>query len=1031
MSTIPFLCCFLVLLPLSISLGRCSNISFSLCWFNKNDVSERENVNIWLNKTLLDSIGKSGKATSLTVYPGVRNTLSLQYGDSAHAWTFTLNQRTKHIKINGLVRPKLHPSNETQSFLQTLLPWEVFACENSTLFFHQEHDFFLAIGYSTRLPVKLESRSSSMLLLSWGGPLSPSSPAEAHFVGLYGSELDSISPVSLETTADTHHRFTGLDSCTVYITCVEISGTHSLTCLSTITDPDKPRDLEVWWLNSSSLALSWDCPESRRYSLFLLTVFHYNGASHTPGTPLTPQTQPEEARHWVKEPLEWTLWNLPPCARLSLGLQTVCVSGAETRYSPMLLHQGNSAQSNILNLVQSSSGPEHYSVAWEVGTHSSVSKFRVFHDGEEQGTTLLPSFSVSGLRPCQSHTATVQALCGEGTVMDAQALQVHTVPHGVSDLRFVPDESTAVWNPGSKGSDVSFVYKLTRDSDLEVLWSGTVSEPRVPLSGLQRAHSYRLSVWEECEAMGQSERTTVEFTPEYDEAMGRAARPSANMSEDDVEHLNDLLLIVPWSLPEELQDQTSDPWVQMATILQDRMEVLLSDYDTPLHIELMTSGAAEEPGHTQYLLAVFEKLVNRTTGEAAPGKPLSISHELEDIWSLRNANCSIVDGVINWEGPDLCRPSPCPQNSLCLNTLGAFSCLCRQDHYNVRAFMKKPAASKSPLCHDKGLFSRCLDKQLVGGISKLYLMSHLQGALLVSLNQGQCPVNESADFYYFKTPRNSTHCGTKKWVNETHIELQNTLTVTGAGGSVRRRQTKVVLKCVYPRRYLRSALVGQDLDWVSSVSVVAYNSSLQLGLSMDLFRDQSFSYSFSDAVMLGPDDTLFFQVSLQNAHAFVQDVWLQVVSCWATETPDPLDQVQGIILQDGCPADETFSWLSENGASQSSRFSVQMFQMPLGLPLYFHCRAAICGPHDNCTMNCSGEQRRRRSVFSEGRAAVVSAGPLVVTRRQTSRGKPSHYEEHMTVIIAVAGTIGFLSVTLLFVSAAKAVMSYYERLEHQ
>lgn len=80
--------------------------------------------------------------------------------------------------------------------------------------------------------------------------------------------------------------------------------------------------------------------------------------------------------------------------------------------------------------------------------------------------------------------------------------------------------------------------------------------------------------------------------------------------------------------------------------------------------------------------------------------------------------------------------------------------------------------------------------------------------------------------------------------------------------------------------------------------MVAFNSSLQLDLSMSLFREHTFSSSYSDTIMLGPDDTLFFEVALQTNNSFVQDVLLHVESCWATESADPQDTVQGVILQD-------------------------------------------------------------------------------------------------------------------------------------
>lgn len=79
-----------------------------------------------------------------------------------------------------------------------------------------------------------------------------------------------------------------------------------------------------------------------------------------------------------------------------------------------------------------------------------------------------------------------------------------------------------------------------------------------------------------------------------------------------------------------------------------------------------------------------------------------------------------------------------------------------------------------------------------------------------------------------------------------------------------------------------------------------FNSSLQLALTMTLYSDESYSHSFKDTVSLSLEDTLFFQLDLQTDNSFASDVLLQVDSCWATESRDPQDAVQGLLLQDGC-----------------------------------------------------------------------------------------------------------------------------------
>lgn len=68
---------------------------------------------------------------------------------------------------------------------------------------------------------------------------------------------------------------------------------------------------------------------------------------------------------------------------------------------------------------------------------------------------------------------------------------------------------------------------------------------------------------------------------------------------------------------------------------------------------------------------------------------------------------------------------------------------------------------------------------------------------------------------------------------------------------------------------------------------------------MTLYNDESYTDSYRDAIALGLEDTLFFQVDLQTNNSFASDVLLQVESCWATESTDPEDKVQGLFLQDG------------------------------------------------------------------------------------------------------------------------------------
>lgn len=85
-----------------------------------------------------------------------------------------------------------------------------------------------------------------------------------------------------------------------------------------------------------------------------------------------------------------------------------------------------SVHSNIEDLRQTLFGPTNYTLSWEVRNTSSISMFRVFHEGVLQGTTLMNSYTVRGLLPCQQYQARVEALCGDGVLMSPKTVTVQT-----------------------------------------------------------------------------------------------------------------------------------------------------------------------------------------------------------------------------------------------------------------------------------------------------------------------------------------------------------------------------------------------------------------------------------------------------------------------------------------------------------------------------------------------------------------------------------------------------------------------------
>lgn len=82
--------------------------------------------------------------------------------------------------------------------------------------------------------------------------------------------------------------------------------------------------------------------------------------------------------------------------------------------------------SSIKALHQTAFGPDNYTLSWQVRNMSSISMFRVYHEGALQGTTLHTNYTVQGLLPCHRYEAKVEALCGDGVLMSAKTVTGHT-----------------------------------------------------------------------------------------------------------------------------------------------------------------------------------------------------------------------------------------------------------------------------------------------------------------------------------------------------------------------------------------------------------------------------------------------------------------------------------------------------------------------------------------------------------------------------------------------------------------------------
>ena len=82
--------------------------------------------------------------------------------------------------------------------------------------------------------------------------------------------------------------------------------------------------------------------------------------------------------------------------------------------------------------------------------------------------------------------------------------------------------------------------------------------------------------------------------------------------------------------------------------------------------------------------------------------------------------------ILFLSGQDLCSASKhkvCPRNSLCINTLGSFACVCQHGFYDVRAVSKIRGASK-PICN--GIVAPFLEANYIKMVTNTLILTRLR-----------------------------------------------------------------------------------------------------------------------------------------------------------------------------------------------------------------------------------------------------------------------------------------------------------------
>lgn len=80
--------------------------------------------------------------------------------------------------------------------------------------------------------------------------------------------------------------------------------------------------------------------------------------------------------------------------------------------------------------------------------------------------------------------------------------------HGVSDLKYRSNDSTAMWVSSGEHPGIAFLYELSLLNGT-TLHKSQVTDTEVHLPGLDDSKSYLLDVWEQCEGQWESERAQL------------------------------------------------------------------------------------------------------------------------------------------------------------------------------------------------------------------------------------------------------------------------------------------------------------------------------------------------------------------------------------------------------------------------------------------------------------------------------------------------------------------------------------------
>uniref|UniRef100_A0A8C3MNT7 Uncharacterized protein n=1 Tax=Geospiza parvula TaxID=87175 RepID=A0A8C3MNT7_GEOPR len=333
--------------------------------------------------------------------------------------------------------------------------------------------------------------------------------------------------------------------------------------------------------------------------------------------------------------------------------------------------------------------------------------------------------------------------------------------------------------------------------------------------------------------------------------------------------------------------------------------------------------------------------------------------------------------------PDACVPNPCQHQGQCQVPVDRPVCSC------------KPGFT-GEFCQDVVLKLACEEEHMKMMVRKEVFELLKIPLELVHLKNQACKVSEKEEegelfFAAILTGENHTACGSVIQQNSSHVSYSNAIESEQEAPRAtisRSFQLEVHFSCIYA--YQQLVRLPFTLTAVDKLVQLVVREG-HFNVSMRLYKSPSYLEPYHlPGVAVPLTDTLYVLLKMEGQHQ-LKYFLLSVLDCWATPSPDPHQDTQHKLIEQGCPHDETVTYLSAIGESTTAKFSFQMFQF-VGYPeVFLHCRVQLCVPDspEPCAKQCPRHWRSRRALADDYNR-IVSYGPILLLAAPSSGAEIHH-----------------------------------------